>query len=358
VTSFLLTAMSLAPVLLHSSVGPIEADATLIFTHASFRDIPLAQVARQIDVARTRFPNTPLVSVGSGRGFIEAALCELDVVVSSAVPLKRDDWIAVDPDPHTWLPVSEHNSVLMQVAGIEPSFASTDALLTAKPNLKGACILFLCWSTPNHTRFDWEAIQSLAPLACILLYDAVGGASGFLVHTWLKELGLPAQHQDKHFMERMMVPVEPTAEEKAATEASKHHYENECRNSAPAHLTPDQLKKYIEKGAEIDRDWEGRIAKLDAMMPDLQSGAPDRIPNATPEDIRRVHLSARHDYVSEVSWSIGVGSAHSRLSKPTCALVLRRDHNANNNCVRATAKHEVHGVHVPPDHTHDGCVIC
>jgi len=104
---------------------------------------------------------------------MEAALCDPQHAGSSA--FKPEDFILVDPQPDSYV-VPGKNEVLKAAKGMRP-YTPTD---------------------------DWDSIAALKPKACVLVYDAVGGSGGFLLHLWLRELGLPSQVMNALTMERIV----------------------------------------------------------------------------------------------------------------------------------------------------------
>ena len=109
-----------------------------------------------------------VMSVGSGRGQIEAAA-------------ENVDWVCVDPDPTSFSKGELHRA---------PDYDYVDSAIKARPELVGKCVVFLNWCPPNGDhRFDVEAIEKLKPLAVLSTYEiyfGLGGAAGSDdFHDWL-----------------------------------------------------------------------------------------------------------------------------------------------------------------------------
>lgn len=123
-----------------------------------------------------------VVSVGSGSGKLEKRLCEIGV----------QNLIAVDPSPE-----APEGMVGDGVVHMKPQFATVDALLEARPDLKGQCVLFIGWALPDCV-YDIEAIQKLEPTSVISVYGRAGAAGGHAFRSWLKSIDLPAISSGSH----------------------------------------------------------------------------------------------------------------------------------------------------------------
>lgn len=114
------------------------------------------------------------ISVGSGRGSIEALIAERCGL----------DFICVDPYPNCWQKEVEG------VTTVEPSFPTVEALITERPELKGNCNLFLNW-TPPGDRFDCEALKLLEPNLVMSIIESGGGSGSLEFIRWLRPLLTP-----------------------------------------------------------------------------------------------------------------------------------------------------------------------
>lgn len=109
----------------------------------------------------------PLVSVGSGRAWLEwAAFGDDDARC-----------VCVDPAPR--------GAVLM------PQHATVEELVASRPELVGACTVLCCWCLPNDSTYDAEAVRLLRPLAVLTLVERFGGgygaAGGARFHAFLED---------------------------------------------------------------------------------------------------------------------------------------------------------------------------
>lgn len=101
----------------------------------------------------------PIVSVGCGLAAIE----------SLSINELKDDWILVDPNPLSYHPA------LFQSMPTEPfhpiDYPTVDQLIKFKPEIVKHCILFLNWCEPNDSRYDYDAIIKLQPLAVLSIFE-------------------------------------------------------------------------------------------------------------------------------------------------------------------------------------------
>lgn len=113
-----------------------------------------------------------VVSVGSGGGELERLLAELGV----------RELTCVDPKPGSWPGSGVKASVGEDMA---PAFASVADLLKARPEDKGACVLFLGWPFPNESCYDIEAVQLLEPTSVVSVMSMDGAAGGTELLSWM-----------------------------------------------------------------------------------------------------------------------------------------------------------------------------
>ena len=114
--------------------------------------------------------NLQVISVGSGDGFVERLL-EKD---------HSKEIICVDPIKYNKDPEEYKTS----------TFNDVDHLLTTSPTYKNNCMLFLNWSTPNNSSYDFDAIQKLKPNHCVIIFESTGSAGGKNLQKWLNYCGI------------------------------------------------------------------------------------------------------------------------------------------------------------------------
>lgn len=114
----------------------------------------------------------PVVSVGSGSATLEHKIQQKN---------EKIRWICVDPTPSSWC-----SGEVM----IKPQYASVEDLVAAEPELVGKCVLFLNWCFPNKSRYDYDAVILLQPVAFLSTVEFLevgrefpnGSAGGELFH--------------------------------------------------------------------------------------------------------------------------------------------------------------------------------
>lgn len=112
-----------------------------------------------------------VVSVGSGNGVVERKLNDdLEIKV-----------ICVDPEPNRYLSCADP---------MLPDYPSVPALVAARPEIQGNCILLLNWASPNESTYDIEAVRDLRPLDVVAVVETTTGiAGGCEFHSWLEASG-------------------------------------------------------------------------------------------------------------------------------------------------------------------------
>jgi hypothetical protein len=358
------------------ALNPHARASVDLFDKQVWRGLPLKQIASQLHVVSTSSvgSDTPIVSVGSGHGFFEAALTLTWATPSSdrtaadeATQLKagRKRWILVDPAPQAYLKPDEdaiEQHLTKRADALKsfrtPDFATVDALLASRPELQGRCLLVLCWSDPNHSRYDWCAIQALDPVACLVLYDAVGGSSGFLVHHWLRALGCPAQFMTDKELELLAVVKPDLATRKAW--AAQERSMSDTWEGGDAN-DPTFLRELAE-ARKHDAEFDKTMRSLDERS--------NHEKTTTAGDLAAASRRAVSDFTMHSCWSIGTRNyaPRGRLCKPTAALILSKSRAAD--ILEGAAErvpdapvgvHTVEGGEdVPATHVHepDGCCIC
>lgn len=116
----------------------------------------------------------PVVSMGSGSATLEYKVQQKN---------EKIRWICVDPTPSSWCA----GEVM-----IKPQYASVEDLVAAEPELVGKCVLFLNWCLPNESRYDYDAVMLLQPIAFLSTVEFLevgletpsgnGSAGGELFH--------------------------------------------------------------------------------------------------------------------------------------------------------------------------------
>jgi hypothetical protein len=123
----------------------------------------------------------PIVSVGSGSGYVERLLQKrlgLDETTQTV--------ICVDPSPAAFLGVAPK-----ECGGIAPLCASVDELVELEPKLVDNCILLCNWPSPNDSSFDFYALFQLRPVhATFVIETTTGVAGGSRLHKFLHSLGV------------------------------------------------------------------------------------------------------------------------------------------------------------------------
>jgi len=121
----------------------------------------------------TNIPNIPIISVGSGSGCVERRL---------NIELKTDI-ICVDPLIETFILTPKKFS-------LEPKYSYVKDLIKDNPTVVGNCILFLNWSTPNESDYDYDALELLKSKHVLWVGDTSGTSAGYKFHNWLKKCNI------------------------------------------------------------------------------------------------------------------------------------------------------------------------
>ena len=126
-----------------------------------------------------------LISVGSGYGILE------DHIKSTyAIMQKKLELICIDPEPYSYRFKNYPPRPLMS-----PDYAYVDDYLeqlekeknTEQPSSseKNDCDLLLCWTNPNDSTYDLEAIIKLKPSNVFIIYEMTGSAGSSSLHNWI-----------------------------------------------------------------------------------------------------------------------------------------------------------------------------
>ena len=108
----------------------------------------LPMLVKYCALVRELEPDVPCVSVGCGTMSVE-------VLLAKAAGL---EFLGVDPDPTSW---QRSDPAFPEQKPVAPS---VQALLTAQPELRGNCTLFLNWTTPGE---PWDMEAGAALLAAV-----------------------------------------------------------------------------------------------------------------------------------------------------------------------------------------------
>jgi hypothetical protein len=117
------------------------------------------------------YPGINLISIGSGNGLLE------DHIKTEF----GTNTICIDPNPESYSPPP---------IVTKPDFPSVTALIERSPELVGNCLILLNWCNPNESRYDFDAIQSLRPIAFISIFESYmeesGAAGGQLFYDYIR----------------------------------------------------------------------------------------------------------------------------------------------------------------------------
>ena len=127
-----------------------------------------------------------LISVGSGYGVLE------DYIDSTyAIMQKKIELICIDPEPSSYRFENYPSQPL-----IKPDYAYLDDYLEQQlekdknkeqpsSGQKSDCDLLLCWTNPNDSTYDLEAIIKLKPSTVFIIYEMTGAAGSSSLHNWI-----------------------------------------------------------------------------------------------------------------------------------------------------------------------------
>ena len=124
--------------------------------------------------------NLPIVSAGSGLGWIEYKLFH------DPSNKKRKEIICVDPSPNSWQKKDDLSA--FGGKGMSPQFATCKDLLASRKDIVGKCNLLLIWPYPNGSgRYDVEFILELKPKKILLVIESTGSAGSDMLYTFLQK---------------------------------------------------------------------------------------------------------------------------------------------------------------------------
>lgn len=112
-----------------------------------------------------------VVSIGSGNGHVERHIeNEFETEI-----------LCVDPNH-----VKNTNINLYKTS----TYDNISHLLETRSDLIGNCTLFINWSTPNASTWDYEAIRDIKPNHILIVFESTGSAGSKLLHEWLNFCGV------------------------------------------------------------------------------------------------------------------------------------------------------------------------
>lgn len=164
----------------------MEVDISKLLNNA-IRSFSKEYVLEVLTAFSDTYPSLPIVSVGSGNGYIESQLPDRE-------------WLLVDPAPLSYdLKQGCINPKLYR----KPDYRYTAELIKFKPSLSRGdqCLLFLNWTNHGEDNYDLTAIKLLKPRAVLILHEPVGGAGSTQLNAFVagdddeeKEFGYRAKH--------------------------------------------------------------------------------------------------------------------------------------------------------------------
>ena len=117
------------------------------------------------------YPGLNLISIGSGNGLLEN-----QIRIRFGINI-----ICIDPNPESYSRVP---------IVLAPNFPLVTDLIGVAPQLIGNCLILLNWCNPNKSRYDFDAIQSLRPIAFISIFESFmggpGAAGGILFYEFIR----------------------------------------------------------------------------------------------------------------------------------------------------------------------------
>lgn len=113
----------------------------------------------------------PIVSIGSGNGHVER---HMEIVFGKPI-------CCVDPNQ-----IPNQNQDLYKTS----EYLNVHDLLNVMPNLKNNSTLFINWSTPNDSTYDFEAIKAVNPTNVLVVFESTGSGGGTLFQKWLNFCGV------------------------------------------------------------------------------------------------------------------------------------------------------------------------
>ena len=144
-------------------------------------------VSRELKLFCDAYPELPLVSVGSGFGYLERECLKLLE--------KKKEFILIDPAPDSFnpsLPVG-HKQDFVKVKreyGLEPDYPLLKDLFVTRPQLfiGNSSLLLLNWSDfGDHHSYDLGALLQLRPRAIFLITHKGESANSKAFHSYMKE---------------------------------------------------------------------------------------------------------------------------------------------------------------------------
>lgn len=113
----------------------------------------------------------PIVSIGSGNGYIER---HMEKLFGKSI-------YCVDPNR-----IINSNSELYKTSEHENVYK----LLEANSSVHEHSTMFINWSTPNESTYDFEAIKAIIPNNLLIVFESTGSGGGRLLQKWLNFCGI------------------------------------------------------------------------------------------------------------------------------------------------------------------------
>lgn len=163
----------------------IHPDALEYYCSPGFRALAPINGLSTLATYMQPLTNYPIISVGSGSGYVEKWLEDNH----------NYQLILVDPiDPDSkecFAPVPKHLSK-------KSSYDDSSDLVADKPDIISNCNLFLNWPEPNDDSYDYDAIMLLKPHTIIICCEVSGSSGSKKLLAWLRYCGLDSSDIDSY----------------------------------------------------------------------------------------------------------------------------------------------------------------
>jgi len=164
-----------------------------IKTSKGVRSFGIENVVKHVVNIMKYYDYCPLVSVGSGNGYLEKA-------IEDVLPKKKI--ICIDPNP---LSFYKHSEIYKK-----PEFSYVKDLIKKMPSIVGECVLLLNWCNPNNSIYDYEAILNLQPKGFVSIVEVFindnGAAGGKKFFDILKYVS-PGDFNPKHKLTHEIIDI-------------------------------------------------------------------------------------------------------------------------------------------------------
>lgn len=146
-----------------------EAPSIPVLNHA-LQQIGLSVLEQYFD-AISKFSADPIVSIGSGNGYVER---HMEQLFGKSI-------YCVDPNH-----VPNTNSELYKTSEYDDVYN----LLESKSDLCDQSTMFINWSSPNESTYDFEAIKAMNPNNVLIVFESTGSGGGRILQKWLNFCGM------------------------------------------------------------------------------------------------------------------------------------------------------------------------